>query len=429
MGLRILVADDEPYIVLAVRDVLRDLEAEVLDAADGQQALELARAERPDLVLLDVRMPGLDGFQVAEALKSDPGTADIPVVFFTAVSGTSDKVRGLDLAEDYLAKPIDAEELKARVRKILRRSGQQPRPLTHGSLAQVPLSGLIRSLESARQTVRLLLARGDEQGEILFADGAIVQAAQAARHGETAVYHLLTWVGGDFTTVRVEGDPSPPDVGTPVRALLAEGQRRLEELLALRSRLSITAAAPLAVPVVVQEALVGRVPESTLALAALLDGTRPLDLVVRDSPLDAWGTLRLLVSLSSMGALSSAEATSERRTGLRFKVSLPIEYQSGGLWQESGTFNLSSWGVFIRTAVPFDAGEQVLLRFRLPNRSVPVVVSGRVVWGNPDPSRWGGMGMGIQFSDLADADRDAIERYLAQIVALRLGKEDDPEET
>jgi uncharacterized protein (TIGR02266 family) len=428
MGLRILVADDEPYVVLAVRDVLRELEAEVLDAADGEQALQIARVERPDLVLLDVRMPGLDGFQVAEALKRDPGTADIPVVFFSAMAGTSDKVRGLDLAEDYLAKPIDAEELKARVRKVLRRSGRQARPLTHGSLAQVPLAGLIRSLESARQTVRLLLARGDEQGEMLFADGAIVQATQGARHGEAAVYHLLTWADGDFTTVRVEGEAGPPDVARSARALLAEGQRRLEELPALRSRLSITPTAPLRVPPIVQQSIAGRVPESTAALAALLDGTRPLGLVLRDSPLDAWGTLSILTSLAAMGALTSAEATSERRSGLRFKVGLPIEYQSAGLWQESGTFNLSSWGVFIRTAVPFDAGEQVLLRFRLPSRSAPVVVSGRVVWGNPDPSRWGGMGMGIQFADLCDADRDAIERYLAQLVAVRLGCEEKPEE-
>ncbi|MFB3819692.1 MAG: response regulator [Candidatus Methylomirabilales bacterium] len=428
MGLRILVADDEPYVVLAVRDVLRDLEAEVLDAADGEQALELARTERPDLVLLDVRMPGLDGFQVAAALKGDPGTADIPVVFFTAAAGTSDKVRGLELAEDYLAKPIEAEELKARVRKILRRSGRQPRPLTHGSLAQVPLAGLIRSLESARQTVRLLLARGDEQGEILFAGGAIVQAAQGARRGESAVYHLLTWVDGDFTTVRVEGEVDRAEVHTPVPALLAEAQRRLEELPALRSRLSITARAPLAIPPVVQESLAGRVPPSTAALAALLDGTRPFDLVLRESPLDAWGTLRLLVSLAAMGALSSAEAGSERRTGLRFKVRLPIEYQSAGLWQESGTFNLSAWGVFIRTAVPFDAGAQVLLRFHLPGRSAPVVVSGRVVWGNPDPSRWGGMGMGIQFTDLCDADREAIERYLAQLVAVHFAKNEEPEQ-
>jgi uncharacterized protein (TIGR02266 family) len=344
------------------------------------------------------------------------------------MASTKDKVRGLDLAEDYLAKPIDAEELKARVRKVLGRSGRQSRLLTHGSLAQVPLAGLIRSLESARQTVRLLLARGDEQGEMLFADGAIVQAAQGARHGEAAVYHLLTWIEGDFTTVRVEGEVGRPDVTTAVRALLAEGQRRLEEVPALRGRLSITPTAPLAVPAIVQESIAGRVPESTAALTALLDGTRPLDLVLRESPLDAWASLRLLTSLAAMGALSSAEATSERRTGLRFKVGLPIEYQSAGLWQEAGTFNLSSWGVFIRTAVPFDAGEQVLLRFRLPSRSAPVVASGRVVWGNPDPSRWGGMGMGIQFTDLVDADRDAIEHYLAQLVAVRLGTDEDPEQ-
>jgi uncharacterized protein (TIGR02266 family) len=91
-----------------------------------------------------------------------------------------------------------------------------------------------------------------------------------------------------------------------------------------------------------------------------------------------------------------------------------------GVWQQSASFNLSAWGAFIRTAVPFDVGSQVVLRFEMPGGGSPVTSLGRVVWSNPDPSKWSGMGMGIEFLDLASADRQAIEEYLAQLVASRI---------
>jgi len=174
------------------------------------------------------------------------------------------------------------------------------------------------------------------------------------------------------------------------------------------------------------EAVRASMAPATASLVALLDGSRGLRDVLVQSPLDAWQTLKLLVALQGVGALTTGLSESERRSALRFKVAIPIQYQGLGLWQEAGTFNLSAWGVFIRTAVPFDAGEQVLLRFSLPEREAPVTVTGRVIWGNPDPSKWGGMGMGIQFVDLAEADREAIEWHLAQRVAARLAAEEEP---
>src|SRR5512137_2641293 len=94
---RILVADDEPYVVLAIKEVLESLPAGVLEARDGEEALRVAQSERPDLILLDVKMPGMDGFQVATALKKDPSTATIPLVFFSALGAPAEKIRGLDL--------------------------------------------------------------------------------------------------------------------------------------------------------------------------------------------------------------------------------------------------------------------------------------------------------------------------------------------
>jgi uncharacterized protein (TIGR02266 family) len=159
------------------------------------------------------------------------------------------------------------------------------------------------------------------------------------------------------------------------------------------------------------------------ALVALLDGARGLDQVLAHSPFDTWTTLKILLRLVTMGALDAAAPEAERRGGLRLKVGVPIEYQSLGRWQESATFNLSSWGVFIRTPAPLSPGENVILRFQLPGQDQPIRSMGRVVWANADPHKWGGTGMGIQFLDLKTDDRAAIERHLAQLVAAQLGED------
>ncbi|MGC3998461.1 MAG: diguanylate cyclase [Anaeromyxobacter sp.] len=117
---RLLVADDEAD----ARDVLAQVlhpDYEVVAAADGQEAVDLARAERPDVILLDLNMPRLDGFQALERLRADPATLDIPVIFVSARSDDAVKVRSLDLgAVDYLQKPFSERELRARVERTLR---------------------------------------------------------------------------------------------------------------------------------------------------------------------------------------------------------------------------------------------------------------------------------------------------------------------
>ncbi|BDG06407.1 GGDEF domain-containing protein [Anaeromyxobacter oryzae] len=117
---RLVIADDEPDAREALSLVLGP-EYEVLTASDGLEAVDLARAERPDVVLLDVNMPRLDGFQALERLRGDPATAEIPVIFVSARSDDAVKVRSLDLgAVDYLQKPFSERELRARVERTLR---------------------------------------------------------------------------------------------------------------------------------------------------------------------------------------------------------------------------------------------------------------------------------------------------------------------
>jgi two-component system alkaline phosphatase synthesis response regulator PhoP len=120
---RVLVVDDEPKIVDVVRDYLTDAGFAVSVATDGPSALEHARAQPPDLVVLDLGLPGLDGLDVARALQA--AQPPVPIVMLTARSDELDRILGLELgADDYLVKPFSPRELVARVRAVLRRTGQ-----------------------------------------------------------------------------------------------------------------------------------------------------------------------------------------------------------------------------------------------------------------------------------------------------------------
>jgi two-component system alkaline phosphatase synthesis response regulator PhoP len=120
---RILVVDDERDIVDLLRYNLLKEGYEVIAAFNGKEALEKA-AHHPDLVILDVMMPVLDGFETCKKLKSDPRTSAVPVLFLTASSSEVDEVVGLELgADDYIQKPISPRKLVARVKAVLRRSG------------------------------------------------------------------------------------------------------------------------------------------------------------------------------------------------------------------------------------------------------------------------------------------------------------------
>ena len=113
---RILIVDDAPVNIQALSSMLRDKGYQISIATNGRQALEVLAVVRPDLILLDVMMPELDGFETCARIKANPAWRDMPVIFLTARSETGDIVRGFELgAVDYVAKPFHAHELLARV--------------------------------------------------------------------------------------------------------------------------------------------------------------------------------------------------------------------------------------------------------------------------------------------------------------------------
>lgn len=135
-GSRVLVVDDEPTVRDVVVQYLRRDGHEVTEAVDGHQALELLASSPPDLVVLDLMLPGVDGLEVLRRLRA---TSDVPVIMLTALAEERDRVTGLELgADDYVVKPFSPRELAARVNGVLRRSNGRDGPahdvIEHGGL-------------------------------------------------------------------------------------------------------------------------------------------------------------------------------------------------------------------------------------------------------------------------------------------------------
>ncbi|NLF08974.1 MAG: diguanylate cyclase [Pirellulaceae bacterium] len=139
--MKVLLIDDSPDALAVAKARLSKEQLSIITAGGGVAGLETARREIPDLILLDVDMPDMSGFDVCRELKADPELCMIPVLFLSGVTTPEDKVRGLDLgAVDYVAKPFDAFELRARVRAALRTKHLQDLLIEHAHID--PLTGL-----------------------------------------------------------------------------------------------------------------------------------------------------------------------------------------------------------------------------------------------------------------------------------------------
>lgn len=209
---RLLIIEDEPAMRRALEDLLTSEGHRVLLAADGAAGLEAVRAERPDLVLLDVMLPKLDGFALVAELRR-LGLA-VPVLLLTAKGGVEDRVTGLDAgADDYLAKPFSAEELLARVRALLRRTARDAEPPRTLRLGGV-------EVDFIRQEAR----RGRRPVNLTTKEFALLRLLAGARGGVVSREKFLdaVWGYGAFPTTRtvdnhvallrqkLEPDPAQP---------------------------------------------------------------------------------------------------------------------------------------------------------------------------------------------------------------------------
>ena len=179
-GKRVLVVDDDVKTVELVRLYLNRDGYRVLTAYDGVEALRLARESRPDLIVLDLMLPGIDGLQICRTLRNE---SDVPIIMLTARTTDQDKLTGLDLgADDYMTKPFSPRELAARIRAVLRRlPGERgPTEIKHGDLTvnslkhEASLAG--RPLNLTTVEFKLLGVLIKEPGRV-FSRGQLIEKA------------------------------------------------------------------------------------------------------------------------------------------------------------------------------------------------------------------------------------------------------------
>ena len=158
MNETILVVDDEPKIVRLARDYLEHSGYRVVTAGDGKAALDTLRQIRPDLVVLDLNLPGIDGLEVCRRIRSD---SDVPIIMLTARVEETDRLIGLEIgADDYITKPFSPRELVARTRAVLRRTGgeRRQRDIIRVDELEIDLAG--HRVSRAGEPVHLIVHRG-----------------------------------------------------------------------------------------------------------------------------------------------------------------------------------------------------------------------------------------------------------------------------
>ena len=247
----IMVVDDDEWILNMAATILESVGYEVIKANNGEEGLRKASMIRPDLIILDIMMPKVNGWMMIKQLRSRPEFAFVPVIFLSALNSSSAKIKGFQLgADDYWAKPFDFNELAMRVDKVLKRGQELETKLREqvqskaspaspsqqdlsGVLEQIGLPSLMALLEAERKTgvLGVTATKGGESGKIYIRNGAIITASLTKApqvRNEEAIFYLLTWNEGKFTFTSgpVEGKD---EIGTPTIHILLEAARRLDE--------------------------------------------------------------------------------------------------------------------------------------------------------------------------------------------------------
>jgi sigma-B regulation protein RsbU (phosphoserine phosphatase) len=235
----ILLVDDEPTNLQVLFETLDGIGRKKLIAKDGKTALSIARKAHPELILLDIMMPGMDGFEVCRQLKSDPNTRDIPVIFLSALSGTEDKVHGLNLgAVDYVTKPFQPEEVIARVNthltihRLNREVQNQKDKLEHelkivSDLQRKLLPGKLPEISGLRLAVYYetsLYSGGDYYDVVQLPNNCWgFLMADAAGHGAPAAVEMA------MTCTLFRSFPEPPVEPARVLSYLNRNLRKIYE--------------------------------------------------------------------------------------------------------------------------------------------------------------------------------------------------------
>ena len=237
---KILIVDDSNVMRQMLRTELSKKNYQVIEAQNGLEALEIATKERPDMIISDINMPVMDGWEFCWKLRKDPVLGKTPFIFLSANNEVSDRVRGIQLgADDYIIKPFSPEELIARVQNLFQRY-QKPkevpsRSLT-GNLAKMGLPNLLQFLNMNRQTGILEIQHEEELGYIYIVEGDIVNAKVGGIEGKKALFRILSWKKGFFSFEEGEVQVEPLLRENTLK-LIMNGLKQVDELERMEEKL------------------------------------------------------------------------------------------------------------------------------------------------------------------------------------------------
>jgi DNA-binding response OmpR family regulator len=336
---RILVVDDDPDNRAMIGHFLTNWGFAVDDAKNGKVALEKVKASPPSLVLLDLEMPEMDGFETCERLKTDPDTEWIPVIIFTGLEKMPHRIRGFRHgADDYVVKTVEPDELRTRIDLVLKRTkryatlaaapvpvevSDSPAPVGDEEAAGPDVAvSLSLSRVSFPEAMRLVLAQGkngianltngDRSGSVHIHEGAVIHASVGEEKGSEAFYELALWKTGNLDFQ--DADPGrEKTILTSTRSLLVEASRRSDAWSSISSKVKSFDLIPRWIPLSSESI---RLTSSDWAVLRLADGRRTIREIVDEIKTDIFEAGRVVYSLLTVGVLRLDETPDQREEAL-----------------------------------------------------------------------------------------------------------------
>jgi CheY-like chemotaxis protein len=195
----VLLVDDEPHVLMILEKIIKPLGCQIVTAPNGLDALDLARATPPALIISDLMMPKMDGSQLFAALQQDPNLSKIPFVCLSSRAQEDEKVSALEQGvEDYWGKPFSVKEIPLKVKRILRRTPTLTR--ISGQLSQTSVTDLLNQMERERKDgVLKIVTPRQQSGAIHFKDGSAFDAECGASTGLNAIIRMINWSEGSYS--------------------------------------------------------------------------------------------------------------------------------------------------------------------------------------------------------------------------------------
>ncbi len=313
---RILIADDDQKVLTLLTASLRKSDFVIFQALDGEIALEIAKKEKPDLILADVTMPKMDGYELCKSIREDAVTEHIPFVFLTAKGELNDRITGLNLgADDYISKPFHISEVIARIKSILQRTTLTYKEVKDegkesdlkGDLEHMQLPEILQTLTMTQRTGGLRIVNQEKTAGIYFEAGNIVHAFLGEHPSGEALNRILSWEEGRFEFIS-DDQPESKTITKSLTSLLMGGFEKRDEFLRYKDMIP-----PLeAVLNIVDQTKLQETKPAVKKIVELIDGDRTIQEVIDLSTGDYVFTTKVLYTLINKELIKANEMIEHR---------------------------------------------------------------------------------------------------------------------